>query len=836
MILSTPPEKSAPIYRPLIPMVICVIAGIKTGAYLPGFLLPVLAGSVLLALGIAISLRRVRSAILMPLLLCVATGYVSIQPWVRPDMPADHVIHYAEQGKWRVFGKITEIPPHNLLRPTFVIDACRLEQEERSIAVTGKIRISSRGLLPSLSVGDTVSMAGHLHGIRSFCNPGGFDYERYMALMGVRARLFANADTIRIDKPATGDFRRRLNAVRGHVAETIDEMLSSHHNDTRAVLKALTVGDRTAIHPALRTAFNRAGVAHVLAISGLHIGMVATAAFALGVWAASWLPFLLHRGWTRKAAALSAIIPVLVYGALSGFSPSTQRAVLMTLLVLVGYWIGRRHNWANTLAAAAMTILVLHPPALFSTSFQLSFAAVFTIMLGLRFRQGARSRRAPVRALWRRALDRMLMLMCISILAVLGTLPLVLLYFDQISWVGPLTNLLVVPVTGAVIIPAGLLGVLLLPVSPFAAGICWQAAAWTLVPVLAFIKAVAAWPPASFSTIVPNTFEIGLYYLFLLLPFSGRLLKPKLRTVALAALLIMAAADIVFWVHARYGGRAMRVTVIDVGQGSAHLLRLPGGATMLIDGGGYHDNGAFDIGRSVVGPLLKRYKIQTIDIMVLSHANSDHLNGLLYLLEHFDIGEIWSNHEPADTYGYRQWLDLIDQQQIRHPRYGDIPRHRMINGVAIDIIAPPVDFLSRGHREPWRDLNNNAMVLRVGLGEVSFLFTGDIEGSAEADITARMDPANLRSTILIVAHHGSRTSSTPAFLDAVRPREAVISAGWRNQFGFPHRVVLERLGAIRAAIRRTDLCGAVEITTKGDGYGIGTCRDSSCCAHDPDRR
>ena len=681
-------------------------------------------------------------------------------------------------------------------------------------------------------------MAGHLHGIRSFCNPGGFDYERYMALMGVRARLFANADTIRIEKPATGDLRRRLNTIRGNVAETIDETLSSHRNDTRAVLKALTVGDRTAIHPALRTAFNRAGVAHVLAISGLHIGMVATAAFALGVWAASWLPFLLHRGWTRKAAALSATIPVLVYGALSGFSPSTQRAVLMTLLVLAGYWIGRRHNWANTLAAAAMAISAAPSPG--------PVQHILSAFIYRGVHHYARPAlqagklnpdRLPCAPYGAEALDRMLMLMCISILAVLGTLPLVLLYFDQISWVGPLTNLLVVPVTGAVIIPAGLLGVLLLPVSPFAAGICWQAAAWTLVPMLAFIKTVAAWPPASDQYDCPKYFRNRP-----LLPVPiAALLRTSAQTQGsepwrLAALLIIVAADIVFWVHDRYGGRAMRVTVIDVGQGSAHLLRLPGGATMLIDGGGYHDNGAFDIGRSVVGPLLKRYKIQTIDIMVLSHANSDHLNGLLYLLEHFGIGEIWSNHEPADTHGYRRWLDLIDQKQIRHPRYGDIPRHRMINGVAIDIIAPPVDFLSRGHSEPWRDLNNNAMVLRVGLGEVSILFTGDIEAPAEKNIMSRLDAEDLCSTLLIVAHHGSRTSSTPAFLDAVHPREAIISAGWRNQFGFPHQVVLERLEAIRAHVRRTDLCGAVEITTKGNSYHIDTCRDSTCCARDLTRQ
>jgi competence protein ComEC len=262
------------------------------------------------------------------------------------------------------------------------------------------------------------------------------------------------------------------------------------------------------------------------------------------------------------------------------------------------------------------------------------------------------------------------------------------------------------------------------------------------------------------------------------------------------------------------------VTVLDVGQASANLVEFPGGYTALVDGGGFSDNEVFDVGARVVAPLLWRKKIRTVDLVVLTHVNSDHLNGLLYILKHFNVGEVWSNQEPASTRAYGQWDELLTTTGVCHAPFNQMPRKVIQRGVQLEILSPRADFMQRKPREPWRDLNNNSLVLRVCYGDVSFLFTGDIMHQAEMELVSRIGHSGLKSTILIVPHHGSRSSSSMAFLRAVRPEEAVISAGWQNRFKFPHGVVLRRLKSVGSRIWCTANSGAVEITTTGKSYHI----------------
>lgn len=808
--------------RPLLPMTGGIVLGICIGYYLPGYFYPALLLGLGLFFVIAWMVWHERRCLLIPLLLCLVCGYSILQPWVRADLPAHHVANFVDQGKWKIKGMVLAPWSGNQGRIRFIIQARELDQQDRHLKVSGKVYISTRGVMPVLRTGDFVILQGHLRAIRSFCNPGGFDYKRFMALQGIRARLFAPVHTIqRVEEPPR-DRHQSIGELRRRLGQQITHALQAFDPDCVAILKALILGEREEITPEIRTTFNRAGVAHMLAISGLHIGLVATAAFALGIWLAAWVPALTQRGWVRRTAALFSLVPVSVYAMLSGFSPSTQRAVLMAAVFLLSFWIGRRHNWLNTLAAAAFILLIVYPPALFSVSFQLSFAAVSAIVMGT----GPRSRlqTASKKPLWRNIVNKAAALMRISIMAILGTLPLVLIYFDEVSWLGPLTNLLVVPVAGMVTIPAGLVGVFLAPLSSILSGICWKIAALSLMAVLPVLKTVADWSFSAFMLPAPNKGETLLFYMLLITVLTWRQQRHRFRVAVLGMLLTLGAADITYWIYQRHANSDMTVTALDVGQGCANLLELPGGGIVLIDGGGFNDNAVFDVGRNVIAPLLRRRKIMTIDLVVLSHPNSDHLNGFLYLLDHFTIGSIWSNHEPADTLGFRRWKAAIARNHIPHEAFRSLESRKRINGVMFEILAPPKDFLLRRQYDSWRNTNNNSLVVRVSLEEISFLFTGDITAAAEADLLTRHAQETLHSTVLFVPHHGSRSSSSRPFLSRVAPREGIISMGWRNWFGFPHEKVLIRLHIAKCRIWRTDFCGAVQIKTNGRQYEINTCR------------
>jgi competence protein ComEC len=811
-------------HRPLVSVAIAIVAGTALGAMFPGQVKA--AGAALVVFGTlaVVSILRRRPALVFPLFLFFSLGYLCIQPWLSDDLPTNHVSRFVDQGKFTILGRIDDRPEHRQGRTRFVLEAREFGRGTSRHAVRGKIRVTAQGDLSDLGMGDLVTFRGHLRDIRNFGNPGGFDYRRHMALEGIRARSFAQQGSVTLVSPASRrHWRVRLDGLRSDLAGRMERTLNSHPESTISTLKALAIGDRSGITPHLREAFTRAGVGHVLAISGLHIGMVAAVTFAAARWLLSWIPFMLRRAWTRKGAALISLAAVVAYAVLAGLSASTQRAAIMVAVFLLTYWVGRPHDWLNALAMAALVIAVIHPPAVMSISFQLSFAAVAVILFGLARVSHSNGEQQP--GIFQRYLRRLLAFLWVSILAILGTLPLVMRYFNEVSLAGPLVNLLVVPLVGMVVVPGGLLGVLLAGVAPPLADGCWQIAAWSLDFMLAIITAVSQWSFAAVQTVTPSEIEIVLFYALagvVLAWFRGRRYVWVLCIVLAAGL-----ADGVYWGYQRFFKRNLDVTVLDVGQGSANLVQLPGGYTILVDGGGFGDNRVFDVGRSIVAPYLGRLKIRTLDLVVLSHANSDHLNGLIYLLEHFTVKAVWSNHEPADTMGYRLWLEAIRRREITHLPFARLDRRMDHKGVSIEILAPSADFMARREAERWRDLNNNSLVLRVCKEDVSIIFPGDICRDAENEIVRRLGPERLRSTILVVPHHGSRYSSSSTFLEAVRPDEAVVSAGWHNRFGFPHGAVLGRLEDVSSRVWRTDTDGAIRIQTDGSAYTVRPTRSYS---------
>lgn len=809
--------------RPVLPLLAAFGAGILLGELRPGLAVYAWGMAGLCLLWLIRDITAATPAVLSRFLLLLLLGYLSIQQWVAPPFPANHVVHRADRSFKHIHGRILTPPEIRGSRISFVIAVASLGGEGE--AVRGRIRVSSAWEgMPALQSGDEICFSGRIRKIRNFRNPGGFDYARFMAFRDIQCSAHVRKGSLKVMARAKREgFRDPMPGARRRIhARIIEECPDS----AGGILAALLIGEKSDIEPRLRAMFNRAGISHLLAISGLHIGSILALSYGAFRWIFAFITPLLWNGWLRKAAAMASLIPVLAYATLAQWSPSTQRAVCMAAAVCLSLWCERESDIGSSIALAALVILVIFPPALFSISFQLSFAAVVAIVGGMPVVISGKSpdgRRIAVMK------EKVRTFMAMSLLAVLGTLPLSMLYFNQVSFIGIIANLFYIPLVGGLVLPLGLLSVSLFPISIALAGYGFHACGKILDAGLKILPFFSELPFGSFITVTPTVFEIGIYYaagwaaLMLLRSKASGIERPggSRRRAALlwCAILAVAVGDVLFWTHDRFFRDDLRVTVIDVGQGSSALVEFPRGYRMLIDGGGYYDRSIFDVGERLVAPFLRRRKILTLDAVVLSHPDSDHLNGLLAIAEQFHVKTLWTTGVETDGENFRTLMETVERRNIPAPSFDQLPRRTKINGADLEIVYPPPGFQredqERRDQEEWRRKSNNrSMVIAVRLGEVGILFPGDIEKAAEEDLVARFG-ARLRQRVLVAPHHGSRTSSTWPFLRCVSPEVVLVSAGWENRFRCPHPDVLARYREMDVRILRTDADGALVLETDG---------------------
>ena len=790
-------------YRPLLPLTVAFALGIAGRTVLPdreGWVLALLIAS-LVWTGWQFCTRRRSFA--APLLLYGALGYVALVPWLPSAYPRHHIVHSTDGARYRIVGMVEQTPqitPDKRLRLIL-----RVEQQGRSGMMTpaaGKIRLTVYGDAPVIRAGDRLAFECRLRAIRGFRNPGGFDYPRYMAFQRIAATAWLQGMHLEI-LSRSAHSSPGLDRVRERYRQFITSELAG---DARAVMQALTIGDRRAISSPLREVFNRLGIGHLLAISGLHVGIIAIVLMGMFKWIGHRFHFFLVTG-TGHAAAVSATIPLIIgYGLVAGMAPSTQRAVIMVSLAMGAYLVRREGDTLNLVALAGLLILLWHPPVLFAAGFQMSFAAVLAIVLGLRHVWPATSVAHP------RPGRRLLVFMAVTLYATAGTLPLLMYYFQQFSLIGLVANLVAVPLIGFVALPLGLLALSLLPLSAPLASLFLQLGGGVLEAVLAVGHWAARLEFAALRTFQPTELEIGGYYVLLAAVIAVRS-RPRAKwLLAAAAALLMVDAG--WWYHYRIAHRDLRLTVLDVGQGSAALLEFPGGETMLVDGGGYADNRVFDMGRRVIDPFLRRRKILTVDYLVLTHPSSDHMNGLVHVARHFNPRLLIWNQDRVASASATAFVDMIHERGLRVPPFDRLERQFNIGGAVVRILNPPHDY-DRRRGERRRSLNNNSIVLQLTFEGCVILLPGDIERAAEADLLRKMAPI-LKSNVLLVPHHGSRSSSSAAFLEAVAPEFAILSCGWRNRFGFPHPEVLTRYKNMGTQVFRTDQNGAIEVRFRSD--------------------
>jgi competence protein ComEC len=599
-------------------------------------------------------------------------------------------------------------------------------------------------------------------------NPNGFDYEAWLLERGIGAtgyvrqrvapRLAGRRDSL-LDR-----VEQAREAVRGRFHAALGATPAA------GILSALAVGDQRAIAAEEWRLFSRTGVTHLMSISGLHVTLVS----GLVAWlvSASWrrIPWLALRLPARKAAAAAAVIGALGYALLAGFAVPAQRTFYMVAVVAAALWAGRIASPGRTLALALAVVLLADPWAPLAPGFWLSFAAVALIFY--------------VAAGWTRREARVLQWARVQWAITIGLAPAVLLLFGQVSVAGPLANAVAIPVVSAVVTPLALLAALV-PAEPLL-----TLAAWLVQWLLVFLEWCAALPGALWQQHVPAPWTVAVALAGVAWMLAPRGVPGRAFGVVLLAPALLLRPPV------PPHGEAW-ITTFDVGQGLAVVVRTAS-RTLLYDAGPAF-GGEADSGGRIVVPALRAAGIRQVDLMVLTHEDFDHVGGALTVLESIEV------HGLASSLPQEHPLNALA-----------VSRRRCQAGERWAWDGVDFAFLHPRPGEAGVRRNNLSCVLRIATAGGAMLLTGDIERQAELGLLDK----EIKSEIMLVPHHGSRTSSTREFIAAVAPRWAVFPTGYRNRFGHPHPEVLERYRAAGAGILRTDLDGAVHVLLKGQEVAV----------------
>ena len=748
--------------------------------------------------------------------LLVLFTVANVQLWyvLHPRFPADHLRQLALPQQATIEGWLFRAPEHAPHRGRLYVEALRVWEKGDWRPATGRMLVTVRTLSDSWHYGDVLRFTVNLRQPRNFHTPGSFDYTGYLARQGIFLSAFLWDDTT-VQRVGTQGHPLWVRVEQ--VRHTIGEFFAAHlETKTAAVLQALIIGDERFLTQDLRDTFSRTGVAHVLSISGLHISLVAATAYGFWWWLIGRSPYLLLRFTAPVLASLLAMPPVVLYASISGGNVATWRSVFMVLTYLLATLIGRQSEAYRSLAFAALLISILWPGAFLDVSFQLSFVSVLSLFLAAqRFTVWWDTRRKPHAgplSLHERLLRWGGTYLAISGGALLGTLPLTAAYFNQVALIGLVANAVVVPRLGSAAVILGLLAAACVflhsgaaTVFVLCAGVVIRLGTWAA-------EGLAAIPYAAIETVTPNLFELLLFYGLLccvLFRATRRELPVPLRFLP-HLLLSLLLLDIAGWSWHRYYRGELRITFLDVGQGDAAVVELPGSQVMVIDGGGFASTD-FDVGNALLARFLWSRKIQRVDMLVLSHPQLDHYGGLTYLVDHFSPREFWSNGKITHSDQFTRLQTALTHNGVRARVLCREMPPIILDKVQVRILHPPCHGTEL-------DPNNASLVLRLSYGSVDVLFTGDIEAEGEAILLSA--PGELTSEIVKVPHHGSRTSSSLAFVQSTAPLVAVASLGFHNRFHFPAPEVVRRYERHGGTFLQTDAHGAITIVSDGRGYQV----------------
>ena len=736
-------------------------------------LLPVLPsrGAVLVLAAIVMILLALPRARPLRMLALLTLGF-AWTAWRAQDVLDARLPHALEGRDLVVGGTVAGLPESADAATRFDFDLRKVRHGDDAVPLRGSVRLAWYGrteTLPVLTPCERWRLTVRLKRPHGLVNPGGFDGERHAAERGIVAagyvRDLHSAERLGRDAICVDRLRARLSAAIATARPSGDPAVP--------LLQALAVGDQRGLDARAWDVLRATGVGHLIAISGLHVGLAAIAG-ALAVRLLWWLwPALALRLPRRRAEAPVALFAATAYAALAGFGLPTTRTLLMIAVGALAISLRRHVGVAQALALALLAILLWDPLALLSAGFWLSFVGVAMLLYTLRPGRGLRA--------WLFELGWAQAVMTLALL------PLTVALFGQSSLVGPLANLVAVPLMSFVIVPVDLLAALLLGAGLAGGTTVLALAAALMRAQWQLLQSLAAWPLAQWYWPEPSAWALVLAaagVLWLLLP----------RGVPARALGVVLLLPLLLAQPPEPARGAFEATVLDVGQSLSVLVRTQSHA-LLFDAGARFPSG-YDLGEVAVTPSLRALGVRRLDLLVVSHGDNDHAGGARAVQAAYPQAALLGS-EPR-----RSGLPLA------HCRAGQSWNW---DGVRVRVLHPAA-AVPEGR-------NDGSCVVLIDGRDGRLLLSGDIEARGEAAVAAALPPAST-PLVLLVPHHGSRTSSGEGFLRALAPRAALVSAGYRSRFGHPHPRVVERYRALAIPLFNTADAGALRLTFAADGPHI----------------
>lgn len=790
---------------PAVKVAVFMILGIVIGYYFSTSALAITAGLIIILL-IILSVKKIRFynyTVYVVYFLIVLTGFLKIN-FDNYYKPLNSIAFIQDTERDRdvfVAGIVKEPPEIDSLRIKFILSTELAGQGDESMSVSGDIivylnpdmKIDSGKALPDVNAGDGIQIYGKLRTAPGEMNPGEFNYGRYLFLNGIEKILYAKGyENLEVLSTRNLNFiyQNIIYPSRVYALNVVDRQIGGEEG---SYLKGLLTGSKTTMSEELKDNFIKAGVMHLIAVSGLNVAYVILF---------SMMFFSIFR-LKKEYRYVITMIFIVYYCLFTGAQPSIVRATILGVLVILAWLIQKRIVFLNLIGASAVIVFIIDSRQLFDAGFILSYSATISMVL---FFQKIQDKIQPLffrkNSLQFRILYYIMILFFSTLAAQIGTLPLTSIYFGKISLISFVSNIIAVPLSN-LSLALGMLQVITAPLLSFVSEAIAEVNYLLLKLQIIMIKFFGELDFAYTIKFNFDTVSMLIYFVIFVSLYTVTLknYKPRITfTLLLVFLLIMF----------RYQPEPkMKIVFFDVGQGDAALITTPSGKNILIDAGSKTD--AIDNAKRHIAPYLERNRISDINLLILTHLHYDHSGGAGYLLENFNVKKIILNEiNPYDP-NFKIIDDIIIKRKIE--------RENLFAGDIINI-GEDVKFycLSPGRLTMNNENKHDAcIVLKMKYKEFDILFTSDIDAEKEKNL-ANTYGNFLKSDILKVAHHGSRNSSSPEFVAELNPYYSVISCGYLNHFNHPSPQTIKKLKTSGSIICRTDLEGAAVF--ESDGYKL----------------
>lgn len=676
------------------------------------------------------------------------------------------------------YSKISDMPIKEMV--TIISD---IQGKEYKKVCTAKIVRNNKKILinikmsqdiPSIKYGDSLYIEGEFKQPEEARNYKGYNYKQYLKTKKIIETV--ELEKVKILKSSNGSF---IHNIQKYIRDTINGTLTDEEGN---LLLAILLGDKDKLSEDIQESFKTSNLSHMLAVSGAHVSYI-----ILG------LTYVLQNSIIgKKNGKIVCIIFLLAFMAITNFTPSVTRACIMAILTLFSSIIYRKSDVYTNISVAALITLIFNPYSLLDLGFQLSYGGTIGIIIFIKRIQEKKSNSKVINYIKQMAL--------VSIYANIIIIPIMMYHFNTVSFTFIISNIMASPILGIIVITGFLFIIASITVKPLT-----RLIAIFIKPILSILIKISQicskLPFSNILVVTPYMFNVISYYAIILYCIKSK--KNNKCKIIICLLIVLILINFIIYIFPQ----KLRIFFIDVGQGDSTLIITPDKKTVLIDGGG---SDSFDVGEKVLLPYLLDRRILKIDYVLISHFDTDHCGGILTIMEKVKVKNIIISEQAEHSENYERFKKLMIHKKIRLIEVKKGDKIKIGRYSEFKILFPTSRLLSEN------PLNNNSIVAQFNYNNFKMLFTGDIEKLAEQQIL-KTEKAEIRADILKVAHHGSKTSSIPEFIKAVKPKIALIGVGKNNTFGHPNQQTIKNLENIKCRIYRTDLQG--EIIIKIDQKG-----------------